>query len=341
MPNFLRHSRNGQGELPVRTAAPLRFAQNVACCAHRQLALAVAPCGRFTMGSANCGISNQWSQTLRYFPQNRQHAVDSLLGGLMLNRHAHRQSPLHIPFVVTQGHGHTSVGQIELLLGQSPVLRTNARQFGAHALGVGDGVRGEGFELMVGQPRVRFFFAQDWMAKMDNHLPLLTLPEDDMRRMAEKVFGLIVDHFTGLKDLPVTTPSTLKHITEGLHEPMPTQAVPVEQLLAQLKTHVFDQMTHLDHPRYFAFVPGPSNFVSAMADAIASSFNVFSGAFIGPSGVAQIEVTTIEWLRELFRFPQDAGGLFVSGGSMVTNEANGVAYTAKIWNPSKDRKSVV
>ncbi|MBL0319724.1 MAG: aminotransferase class I/II-fold pyridoxal phosphate-dependent enzyme [Alphaproteobacteria bacterium] len=163
------------------------------------------------------------------------------------------------------------------------------------------------------------------MAKMDNQPPLLTLPEDDMRRMAEKVFGLIVDHFAGLKDLPVTTPSTLEHITEGLHEPMPTQAVPVEQLLAQLKTHVFDQMTHLDHPRYFAFVPGPSNFVSAMADAIASSFNVFSGAFIGPSGVAQIEVTTIEWLRELFRFPQDAGGLFVSGGSMANMTGLAVA----------------
>lgn len=160
---------------------------------------------------------------------------------------------------------------------------------------------------------------------MDNQIPLLTLPENEMRLMAEKVFGLIVDHFTGLKDLPVTTPSTLKYITEGLHEPMPTQAVPVDQLLTQLKTHVFDQMTHLDHPRYFAFVPGPSNFVSAMADAIASSFNVFSGAFIGPSGVAQIEVTTIEWLRELFRFPQDAGGLFVSGGSMANMTGLAVA----------------
>jgi hypothetical protein len=30
------------------------------------------------------------------------------------------------------------------------------------------------------------------------------------------------------------------------------------------------------------------------------------------------------------------GRVFVSGGSMVTNEANGVAYTAKIWNPANN-----
>ena len=79
----------------------------------------------------------------------------------MLNGHAHRQSPLYIPFVVTQGHGHTAVRQIELLLGQGPVLRTNAGQLGAHAFGVGDGVRGEGFEFMFTQPSIRCFFTQE------------------------------------------------------------------------------------------------------------------------------------------------------------------------------------
>lgn len=78
--------------------------------------------------------------------------------------------------------------------------------------------------------------------------------------MAEKVFGLIVDHFAHLRDLPVAAFSTLENITEGLHEPLPTQAVPVDQLLDQLKTHVFDHMTHLDHPRYFALVPWAEQF---------------------------------------------------------------------------------
>ncbi len=160
---------------------------------------------------------------------------------------------------------------------------------------------------------------------MDETLPPLTLSDSDMRHMAEKVFGLIIDHFTTLPTLPVTKPSTLENLAKGLAEPVPAQGAPVERLLEQLQTHVFDQMTHSDHPRYFAFVPGPSNFISTMADAIASAFNVFSGAFIGPSGVAQIELTTIEWLRELFRFPPEAGGVFVSGGSMANMTGLAVA----------------
>lgn len=56
---------------------------------------------------------------------------------------------------------------------------------------------------------------------MDKQLPPLTLPEAEMRHMAEQVFDLIVDHFSTLETLPVTKPSTLENITDGLQEPLP------------------------------------------------------------------------------------------------------------------------
>lgn len=170
------------------------------------------------------------------------------------------------------------------------------------------------------------------MAKMDRALPPLTLSPQDMRQIAAQVCDLIVEHFSTLHEKPVTLPSTIQSVCGGLREAAPQKPAPVPQLLEQLKTHVFSQMTHLDHPRNFAFVPGPSNFISAMADAIASSLNVFSGGFLGPSGVAQIELTTIEWLRELFRFPKEAGGLFVSGGSMANMTGLAVARHVMLGN---------
>jgi glutamate/tyrosine decarboxylase-like PLP-dependent enzyme len=115
-------------------------------------------------------------------------------------------------------------------------------------------------------------------------------------------------------------------------EPLPDGPTPVSQLLAQLRSHVIAEMTHNDHPRNFAFVPGPSNFVGAMADALASAINIFCGAWIGPSGAAQIELLTIEWLRQLFAFPEQAGGLFVSGGSMANLTGLAVARHAMLAN---------
>lgn len=170
------------------------------------------------------------------------------------------------------------------------------------------------------------------MADASIPLPPLTLSPQEMRHIASQVSELIVEHFTGLASLPVTRSSTLEHLSTGLHEPLPFHPLPVKDILAQLKLHVIDNMTHLDHPRNFSFVPSPSNFVSAMADAVASALNVFCGGWIGPSGVAQIELTAIEWLRQLFRFPAEAGGLFVSGGSMANMTGLAVARHVMLAN---------
>ena len=163
-------------------------------------------------------------------------------------------------------------------------------------------------------------------------LPPLTLSEPDMRRIMAEVGTMIVDHFVNLPNLPVTQPSTLANLRSGLQETLPLNPTPVSDVLKQVQQFVLAEMTHNDHPRNFAFVPGPSNFVGAMADAISSALNIFCGAWIGPSGTAQIELMTIEWLRQLFEFPATGGGLFVSGGSMANLTCLAVARHTNLAN---------
>jgi glutamate/tyrosine decarboxylase-like PLP-dependent enzyme len=74
---------------------------------------------------------------------------------------------------------------------------------------------------------------------------------------------------------------------------------------------------HVDHPRFFAFVPGPNNFVSTMADALAAGFNIFNGTWLGGSAAAAVELSVVRWLCRICGLPESAGGLFVSGGSMA------------------------
>jgi glutamate/tyrosine decarboxylase-like PLP-dependent enzyme len=95
-------------------------------------------------------------------------------------------------------------------------------------------------------------------------------------------------------------------------------------------------MMHLDHPRFFAFVPSPGNFVSVMADALVSGFNVFAGTWMEASGPAMIELQTLEWLRQICSLPETAGGLFTSGGSMANLTALAVARHVKLGAPRPD-----
>ena len=87
---------------------------------------------------------------------------------------------------------------------------------------------------------------------------------------------------------------------------------------------------NIAHPRFFAFVPGPSNFVSVMADALAAGFNVFNGSWLGGSGAAAMELAVIDWFRQWCGFPESAGGLFVSGGSMANLTALAAARHARL-----------
>jgi glutamate/tyrosine decarboxylase-like PLP-dependent enzyme len=70
-----------------------------------------------------------------------------------------------------------------------------------------------------------------------------------------------------------------------------------------------------------------------MADALVSGFNIFAGTWLEASGPAQIELITIDWLRQACGLPETAGGLFVSGGSMANLTALLVARRVKL----KDR----
>lgn len=138
-----------------------------------------------------------------------------------------------------------------------------------------------------------------------------------MQRLGYRVVDLLVEHFASMRDGPVGAkgePRQLLALLSGPPSEIPTDP---HKLLARLEKDVFPNNLHVDHPRFFAFVPGPGNFVSTMADALASGFNVFNGTWLGGSAAAALELTVVDWFRRFCGFPETAGGLFVSGGSVA------------------------
>jgi aromatic-L-amino-acid decarboxylase len=57
------------------------------------------------------------------------------------------------------------------------------------------------------------------------------------------------------------------------------------------------------HPRWFARISSPSNYVSALADAVASGFNLLGTSWVASSGPSTVELTVLEWLREWCGMP--------------------------------------
>jgi glutamate/tyrosine decarboxylase-like PLP-dependent enzyme len=153
----------------------------------------------------------------------------------------------------------------------------------------------------------------------------IELSPEEMRALGHRVVDLVVEHYAGLADQPAFATATRAQMEARLREPPPDTPRGWEATVDRVAREVFSPMAHVDHPRFYAYVPGPGNFVGAMADALVSAFNPFAGAWAVAPGAAQVELVTVNWLRAACGLPEGAAGLFVSGGSMANLTALAVA----------------
>ncbi len=166
--------------------------------------------------------------------------------------------------------------------------------------------------------------------------PTLEFSPEQMREYGYRVIDQIVRHLSALGEQSVGAKANPTEILARYHNPPPEEGADFPALLEQIEIEVLQNTLHVNHPRFFAYVPGPGNFIGAMADALVSGYNVFAGTWIGGSGAAAIELETIDWMRSLCGFPETAGGLFVSGGTMANLTALAVARHAKLGEDMQD-----
>jgi len=153
----------------------------------------------------------------------------------------------------------------------------------------------------------------------------IELSRDEMRAFGYRVIDILVEHLATLPQQRVGAKAVPEEIYAKLSEPPPEHGSPYEPLLEQLQRDVFPSTMHVNHPRFFAFVPGPGNFAGVMAETLAAGYNVFVGTWLGGSAAEAVETVTIDWLRQLCGFEESCRGLFVSGGTVANLTALAVA----------------
>src|SRR3989449_8166909 len=171
--------------------------------------------------------------------------------------------------------------------------------------------------------------------KLSDPLPdrsRIALSREEMREFGYRVVDLLAEHFADVREERVGSKADPAKLIPLFADDPPEIGRDPNELLAQLERDVLPNNLHVDHPRFFAFVPGPNNFVSTMADAIAAGFNIFNGTWFGGSAAAAIELEVIDWFCRFCGLPKEAGGLFVSGGSVANMTALLAARNARPEN---------
>jgi glutamate/tyrosine decarboxylase-like PLP-dependent enzyme len=154
----------------------------------------------------------------------------------------------------------------------------------------------------------------------------------EMQELGYRVVDAIVHALGSAHKQAVVEYSLPSGNAASLQRPFPTAATDPVTTIDWAIEQVFGNTMNLTHPRFFAYIPGPGNFVSTLADFLASGFNVFAGTTPHNVGAFEVERSTIDWLGSLFGWDFPSSGLFVSGGSAANFTALAVARHVHLGN---------
>jgi len=151
--------------------------------------------------------------------------------------------------------------------------------------------------------------------------------DDEIRRIGHLVVDLIADHLSGLRDEPVFRPVPAPLIERITSNPVPAEGAPPAEILREFRDTIEPYPFGNGHPRFWGWVNSPPAVMGVFADALAAAMNPSCAG--GNHAAIYVERQVIEWFREMLGFPASSMGLLVSGGSMATLTALGVARHVK------------
>jgi aromatic-L-amino-acid decarboxylase len=159
------------------------------------------------------------------------------------------------------------------------------------------------------------------MACMTNLHASLELSQEKARELGQALVEQLVDYQARVATLPVVKVESAAALRAAIWEDLPARGSDPLAVLERIEKCVLSSTNHETHPRFFAFVPGPSNLVGAYADFLRTGYNIFAGSWLEGSGPAMVELVTLDWIRKLAGYPETAGGIFLSGGSLANLSA--------------------
>jgi aromatic-L-amino-acid decarboxylase len=152
---------------------------------------------------------------------------------------------------------------------------------------------------------------------------------DEIRNWGNSVIQLMTNYLGDLRDHRVYGRMSSREIRGRLDSTLPTHGTDFDGLLKVFRETIVPFSRQNAHPRMFGYVQSPGTALAAFADLLASTLNANLTVWRSAPAPVELERLTIDWVRQILGFNAEAGGLFVSGGSMANLAAIATARQAE------------
>lgn len=149
----------------------------------------------------------------------------------------------------------------------------------------------------------------------------------ELRVQGHRMLDAMLDYLEHIRERPVWQPIP-QEIRALFHEALPSQPSDLAAVHDVFMHDILPYAAGNAHPGFMGWVHGGGTPVGMLAEMLAAGLN----ANLGGRDQIPIEVErqVLQWMRELFGFPEAASGLFVTGSSMANLIAVLVARTAAL-----------
>ena len=119
-----------------------------------------------------------------------------------------------------------------------------------------------------------------------------------------------------LNPVPLDSPSTLAELQSVAGNTITAEGMGGLAALKVFGDELALACLSSDHPRYLSFIPCAPTEAAVMFELIVGASGIYAGSWLEGSGAVYAENVALRWIADLAGLPAQAGGVFVSGGTI-------------------------
>src|SRR5215207_8300289 len=147
-------------------------------------------------------------------------------------------------------------------------------------------------------------------------LDMIDLSPETFRTLGYQAVDLIAEQLSRQAEMPVRQPVPTDLRDQLIYSPLPTDSSDPVDILNQVAEQVLPYPMGNSSPRFLAWVNSPPAPLGILADMLAAALNASVAG--GDHAATYIEHGVLNWIKSIFDFPEEAGALLCSGGSVAS-----------------------
>ena len=137
---------------------------------------------------------------------------------------------------------------------------------------------------------------------------------DAQRALGHQMVEDMFDYLQNVRQRPAWQPVP-EEVKQFFRQPAPQEPQPDDEIYQEFRKNILPYPMGNIHPRFWGWVMGNGTAFAMLAEMLAAGMNPNMGG--GDHVGNYVEAEVLDWLKELFDFPNSGSGLLVSGASMA------------------------